>query len=107
MKNQKNKQTKKLSKIQLAKEKARLARQRAKNSANKFKSEIKKAVVTAIVAAFGFLIALSWKEVITEWVDVIIKSSPVQGKLISAIIVTVISVLGIIIVTKFFSDKTN
>lgn len=95
------------SKIQLAREKAKLARQRARASAKKFKQEINRAVSTAIVAAFGFLIALSWKELITEWVETLTKMSPVQGKLISAIIVTLISVFGIIIATKIFSEKSQ
>ena len=65
---------------------------------------IKKEVLTAIVAAFGFLIALTWKDVITEYVNTLVTFSPIQGKLISATIVTLIAVIGIIIVTKFLSE---
>ncbi len=76
---------------------------KAKATAKKLKLELKKSVSTAIAAAFGFLIALSWKDVITGYVNKIAESSPLKGNLISAIIITIISVLGIFIVTKIFS----
>jgi hypothetical protein len=49
--------------------------------------------------------ALVWKDVITEFVNNLTNHSPVQGKLISAILVTIICVLGILILTKIFSEK--
>ena len=75
--------------------------QRAKEKAKKFNRELKKALYTAFLAAFGFLIALVWRDVIQTWVDKISATSPVQGLLVSALIVTIICVLGILIVTKF------
>jgi len=78
-----------------------------KESTKKFNRELKKAISTAIVAAFGFLIALSWKEFITAYVSKIAEVSPVQGKLISALIVTFVSVAGILIVTKLISVEEN
>ena len=78
---------------------------KTKASANKLKREIKKSISTAIVAAFGFLIALSWRDVIKGYIEKISALSPVQGQLISAIIVTIISVIGILIITKFLSEK--
>lgn len=80
------------------------ARQRAKVHTKKFKEEIKKAILTAIVAAFGFLIALSWRDVITEYVNKINSMSSINGNLISALIITFISVIGILIITKFLSE---
>ncbi len=77
---------------------------KTKNSAIKFKRELKKSVLIAITAAFGFLIALSWKELITEFVQTISKTTPLQGKLIETITITLISVLGILIITKLFSE---
>jgi len=77
----------------------------AKTKAQSFKKETKKALSTAIMAAFGFVIALVWKDVITEWVTILVKSSPIGGKLIEAFIVTIIAVIGIIIVTKIFAEK--
>ena len=73
---------------------------RAKESAKKFKRELKKSVNTAIVAAFSFLIALAWRDVITGYVSKISELSPVKGQLISAIIITIICVMGILIITK-------
>lgn len=74
---------------------------KTKQSMKKFKHEITRSLNTAIVAAFGFLIALVWRDVITEYVDVISSMSPVRGKFISAMIITLLSVLGILIITKF------
>jgi len=76
---------------------------KTKASAKKFNQELKKAVNTAIVAAFGFLMALAWRDVITEYVNELTALSPVQGKLVSAIIITLVSVAGILVVTKLFS----
>jgi len=81
--------------------------ERFKHSTRKFKMETKKAINTVMIAAFGFLIALVWKDVITEWVDKISAASPVKGKLISALIVTLICVVGVLIVTKFFRVQEN
>ncbi len=82
-----------------------MLREKAKKSANNFKKELKTAVSTAIVAAFGFLIALQWKDLITEFVNQISSKSPVQGTLVTTLIVTIVSVLGIILTTKLLSNK--
>jgi len=82
-------------------------KEKAKRHAREFNKEFKKAINTAIMAAFGFLIALVWKDVITEFVEKISQKSPVQGALVSAFIVTIICVLGIVILTKIFSEKEN
>ncbi len=87
------------------KEKAKIRAQRAKEKAKKFNMELKKALYTAFLAAFGFLIALVWRDVIQSWVDKISSTSPVQGQLVSAIIVTIICVVGILIVTKYLKEK--
>jgi len=94
-------------KLSKSKEKVRHLKEKAKKHAREFNSELKKAMNTAIMAAFGFLVALVWKDVITEFVDKISKNSPVQGKLFSAIIVTLICVMGILILTKIFSEKKD
>ena len=76
-----------------------------KKEISKFREEFNRSTNTAIVAAFGFLIALSWKDLITEFVSKLSSYSPLQGQLVSTFIVTIISVLGIIITTKIFSKK--
>ena len=80
-------------------------KEKVKAASLRYKREIKKALHTAIVAAFGFLIALTWKDVIVEYVNTIVSLSPVGGKLISAIVITLIGVLGILIVTRIFEEK--
>ena len=90
---------------QRAREKAKIQARRAKEKAKRLNRELKKALYTAFLAAFGFLIALVWRDVIQSWVERISATSPVQGQLVSAAIVTVICVIGILIVTKFLRIK--
>lgn len=73
-----------------------------KEKAKKFNRELKKALYTAFLAAFGFLIALVWRDMIQSWVNKISATSPIQGQIISAVIVTFVCVIGILIVTKLF-----
>lgn len=70
------------------------------SKASELKKEFKKQTSTAIMAAFGLIIALSWKDVITDLVDKIgfVKS---YGLLISAVILTLVCVLGILLVSKW------
>ncbi len=75
-------------------------KEKIKSSGNKFRREFKKSISTAIIAAFGFLVALVWRDVITEYVNKITELSPLKGNLISALIITLISVIGIFIVTR-------
>lgn len=77
-----------------------------RKTVNKFKNEFRKSASTAIVAAFGFLIALSWKELIVEYVERISSISPLQGKLFSTLIITLLCVVGIMVVSRLVStDK--
>ena len=66
------------------------SRERAREHGRKFRKELFGSLNTAIVAAFGFLIALTWKDVITEAVGKIEQLSPLNGKLISAGLITII-----------------
>ena len=72
----------------------------------KFKNEFKKTTHTAIVAAFSFLIALSWRDLISEYIIQLTALSPIGGKWVSAIIVTFLGVLGILIVSKYLSTES-
>lgn len=81
--------------------------ERAKKTAREFKDEFNKAIKTAFIAAFGFLIALVWRDLITEYLSKISTLSPVQGKLITAGIITLVCVLGIFIFTKLFPEKNG
>ena len=97
-----NNQDKEIKKL---KEEKKELRHRLHSHSKKYVLETRKALATAILAAFGFLMALSWREVISEWVETLKQVSLIQGRLVEAIIVTLISVLGILLVTKFISVK--
>jgi hypothetical protein len=63
----------------------------------------KQHVSTAIIAAFSFLMALTWKDVITHALESliggeIINSSPYLSDLVAAIVITLIAILGIFLV---------
>ena len=76
-----------------------------KKSAKKFRREFRKSSGTAIVAALGLLTALAWKDVITEWLNKIINLNPLQGKFVAAMIITLISVIAIMIITKIIPSE--
>lgn len=76
-----------------------------KEGVKKFRSELKKALYTAFLAAFGFLIALVWRDLIQSWVNKLSATSPITGQLVSAVIITIICVLGILIVTKYLKQE--
>ena len=64
--------------------------------------EIRKIESTALITAFGIVIALAWQEVISQYASEIVALSPIQGLLISAILVTIVGVIGILIITSLF-----
>ena len=71
-----------------------------KKTTEQFRHEVKVQIATAITAAFAFIIALFWKDVITEGVNSFLQSLGLTGtayyyRIISALIVTAIAVLGI------------
>jgi hypothetical protein len=105
--NEKDVLKKEVAKLEKEKRKLdiKLAKEKAKSSVNKFNKELKKSLLTALVAAFAFILGLSWRDLIIQYVNNIISLSSIQSKLIEVIIVTLICVLGIIIVTKLLKDK--
>ncbi|MBU1252739.1 MAG: hypothetical protein KJ905_03965 [Nanoarchaeota archaeon] len=76
-----------------------------KKKERKFRSELKKAFTTAIIAAFGFIAALAWRDVVSELINKITEISPVQGKLITALIVTFLAALAIYIIMKVLPSE--
>ena len=75
-----------------------------------FRSEFKKQSLTAISAAFGFLIALSWREPISDFVNFLIegaglKESAIYYKFVSAVVVTLIAVVFLVFLTKWNEKK--
>lgn len=74
---------------------------KTKRTTKKFKQELKKSIITALVAAFGFLIALSWKDVVYDIVPKISEASPIKNQVVSALIITTICVIGILVLSNF------
>lgn len=75
------------------------------------KNETKKHVVKAIVAAFGFIIALVWRDTIKESINTFVTNFSINGPpaLITsyiAIVTTIIAAIGIVLITKG-SSKTK
>ncbi len=69
-------------------------------------SQVKHHTLTAIIAAFSFLMALTWKDFIVEVTTDLINplnlvEHPYLAHLYSAIIVTVISILGIFLMVRW------
>ena len=65
-----------------------------------FGSEFKKESSTAIIAAFGFIVALAWRDLITKIIQDnthsnLLSKYPYIDLLFSAIIVAIIAILGI------------
>lgn len=74
--------------------------------------EIKSTIAVAIAAAFGFIIALIWKDIIVGLMnmaglkvnDFSQASNPTMAAIIaviSAVVITVVSVLGIVYISKW------
>jgi len=76
-----------------------------KKRAKHLHGESKKYLLTAVVAAFSFLMALSWRELFIEYIKLIEALSPVQGKLMEVGLVTFIAVIGILIANKFLGES--
>jgi hypothetical protein len=96
-------QRKELDKEKKARHKAL---QLAHSSSKAIRYETKKQVVTALVAAFGFIIALVWRDAIKAYIDVAVTTLKIPGPthlilLYTAIITTALAVIGIILVNKW------
>lgn len=81
---------------------------RLKGHANKFKDEFRKQAIGAISAAFAFLIALSWREPIQGVVNNFVSGlgfdeSIVYFQLLSAVIITIVAVLMLMLFAKWNS----
>lgn len=99
------KKLKKTQIIEAERIRAKKIHEKAKTGVKAFKKEFKKQMNTAIMAAFGFLIALVWKDVVTEFVNNISEKSPFRGALITAMGVTIICVLGIMLISRLLKEK--
>lgn len=78
----------------------------AKPAIDAFGIEFKKQIITGITAAFAFLIALSWREPISESVNKFIEhfnltERVLMFKFISAILVTIIAAIVLVLITRW------
>ena len=77
---------------------------------DKIRQEVRKNIATAILAAFAFIIALVWKDVITDGVNALVAYMNMSGSgftftIISALITTVICVVGILYFSRWGEKK--
>lgn len=82
----------------------------AKSSAMAFRSEFKRQTLTAITAAFAFLIALTWRTPIQNSVDNLVSRLGLTGQAVyyeylAAVIITVIGVVALILISKWAAEK--
>ncbi len=74
-------------------------------------SEIKSTMAVAIAGAFGFIIALIWRDVIIGMLNMVITMDKFQDAagaaiaVVVAIVITLICVLGIIYISKWGGVK--
>jgi len=98
-------EVKKQVKKEVKKEKKKLSKRLLAQS-SEFKSEYRRYLTTALIAAFGLIIALSWQTVIRKFVESIPKSGillyhPYLTDLYTAILVTFIAVIAIMLISKW------
>jgi len=81
--------------------------QKVTHVTKQLKKQFRVNLVTAVLAAFGLVIALAWRDVIQSTVDAVLKTLQIENgtdlisKLIVALLVTLISVIGILIFSKY------
>lgn len=76
-----------------------------------FGSEFKKQISTALIAAFGFIIALVWRDLISKLVQENIKLAtleqhPYLAALYTALIVTVIAIIAIALISRWAKKES-
>tara|TARA_Y100000310_G_scaffold255210_1_gene262511 strand:+ start:649 stop:999 length:351 start_codon:yes stop_codon:yes gene_type:complete len=85
---------------------------KSKHHATAFGSEFKKQSSTALIAAFGFLIALVWRDLIVKLVKdntsiALLDKYPYIAELWTAITVTLIAILGIALLARWAKSSNN
>ena len=82
-------------------------KEKIKSSGHRLGKEFKKSISTAIIAAFSLIVALAWKDVITGYIDKIKSITAINGQLISALFITLVSVIGILIISKMLGGDSK
>ena len=71
----------------------------------KLVNEIRKQTLTLMMAAFGFVAALVWKDAISAWLAPLYTGTDgAMGLTIAALVVTIVVVIVGIILTKFLGE---
>lgn len=81
-----------------------------KEATLEFKKRVRKDIGTAILAAFAFIIALVWRDAIQESVNKMINflglaESMYFYKIIVAIVVTIVCVIGLMFFSKWIGES--
>lgn len=73
-----------------------------KNKIYEFKDKFRHEVSTALITAFGLVVALAWKDVVTDFIK---KVTPANNLLFSAVIITIIALIAIAIISKWSNQE--
>ena len=98
--------------IEHQKQEVKSTTKRLKKITNTLRLETKKQLILALMAGFGFLIALVWRDFLQEIANWLIINSHVGGPAILiksyvAIITTIFAVIGIILITRWNKDADS
>ena len=82
----------------------------SKSTATFFGSEFKKQTSIALMAAFGFLVALAWRDLITKAVNEnipthLLYSHPYLNQLYTAVIITFIAAIAIALISRWANKE--
>jgi hypothetical protein len=88
------------------KERLQVKKEIAKEHIKTIKSEFRTQTTAAVIAAFGFVIALSWQTVIKEIADKLprpafLQNYPFIPEVYSALLITLVCVIGILIISRW------
>ncbi|MEX0920939.1 MAG: DUF5654 family protein [Candidatus Pacearchaeota archaeon] len=77
-----------------------MVKKKSKSQIRKINLEFRKASSAAIIGAAGFVAGLAWMDVVREFFNEVLGSNSLQNSLFSAIAVTILTVIIIMIVSK-------
>ncbi len=80
------------------------------SAAKKVKREVRKNVAKSVLAAFGFMIALVWRDVVKEGVNKLIEIFSITGDgyvftMLTAFVTTIVCVIGIIYFSRWSEQR--
>ncbi len=83
-----------------------------KGTVKSISKESRKHTATAITTGFAFIIALVWRDAISEGINKMIEVFNITGseylyKILTAVIITIIAVIGIILFSRWSEKKED